>query len=306
MAETAENEITMLFQGKEVQYDNDGCSSVRVTWLVTLAEEKDDPETEAVKAVLNGTPDTWNGIGNRTARTTEILTLTSFKVEVEYSRDSDSGGGGGDSEEDKSSIAFEIGGNGTQKIFISQKTTRYPEKAPDYQGLINVQEDGSVSGVEVPASYFRFSETYKIAPRLITTLYTRNIGRCYMRVNKYPFRGYLPGEVRFIGCTGQRTGTSSSDMYQMTFNFEVSENYKDEEIRGFDQKISKRGFDYIWFTYHDVPFYVKEGDKVKTYKVKKANAAYVEEISKYADFGILRIPGVNVSKETKETGVAGD
>ncbi|OQA76894.1 MAG: hypothetical protein BWY31_04591 [Lentisphaerae bacterium ADurb.Bin242] len=304
MAGLMNNEISMLFQGKEVQYDDNGCTSVRVTWLVTLAEEKDDPETEAVKAVLDGTPDTWNGIENRTARTIEILSLTEFKVEVEYSRDGDSGGGSS-SEEDKSSIAFEIGGNGTQKIFISQSTKRYPETAPDYKGLINVQEDGTVSGVEIPASYFRFSETYRIAPSSITTQYTRNIGRCYMRVNKYPFRGYLPGEVRFIGCTGQRTGTSSSDMYQMTFNFEVSENYKEEVIQGFDQKISKNGFDYIWFTYRDDKVPVQEDGKEKIYRVKRAKAAYVEQISKYADFGILRIPGVNVSKETKATGNPG-
>lgn len=188
-------------------------------------------------------------------------------------------GGGGD-EEETSSFAFDTGG-GTMHRNQSLKTvSRTPSDAPDFNGAIEVDNEGNVNGVDVTMPVLNFTETHTMAASRVSTSYKRNVAALTGTVNKSSFRGFNAGEVLFLGASGTKRSKKSGAPWEITFRFAVSPNQTGLSV-GKLKISSKRGWDYLWVRYSDT---VSENRKNV---VKTPVAAYVEQVYPEGDFGNL-------------------
>lgn len=127
---------------------------------------------------------------------------------------------GGD--EDVPSFAFEFGGSTAKMLSFLAPPARFAPSgraAIDNNGFINVKEDGSVEGVEVPVPSFSFSLTRFISLPDFTTAYQNAVGNCVKRVNNAHFRGHATGTVLLDQATGSGRGQAK---VEITFRFSVS------------------------------------------------------------------------------------
>ena len=131
----------------------------------------------------------------------------------------------------------------------------------------------NVKASMLPLPVFKFSETHIFSPGTITTQFKKNIAEMTGRMNSMLFRGYEPGEVLFLGASGQRQGDDPEDMWSITYNFAVSLNQSYIAIG--DLTVSyKRGWDYLWAQYK--PADVTHGTVKRI--VNKPIAAFVERV----------------------------
>jgi len=207
---------------------------------------------------------------------------TAWEAVVSYGHLSNNSNDNNQEQWPASSFQFEI--SGTQQKFLHSFRTigvysPPGRRAPYFGGLINVTKD-SVEGVDLDVAVSTFSETHYFPPEFVTTNYMSFINRAYGRVNGYPFRGYAPDEVRFLGVSGSYKGNER--WVELTYRFAVSPNMDGLWI-GDIGPIWKPGWAYVWVRYED------QADSDAGALVKRPIGAYVEQVYPYLNFSSLGI-----------------
>lgn len=185
-----------------------------------------------------------------------------------------------DGEEETVSFAFDTGG-GTMHRNQSLKTvSKAPNDAPDFNGAIEVDNEGNVNGVDVTMPVLNFTETHTMSGSRVTTSYKKNIAALTGTVNRSSFRGFAAGEVLFLGASGSKRSKKASAPWEITFRFAVSPNQSSVSV-GKLKVSNKKGWNYLWVRYAD-----KVADNKKNV-IKEPVAAYVEQVYPEGDFGNL-------------------
>ena len=204
-----------------------------------------------------------------------------WKVKAVYA-DEDGGDDDDDDtgDEEEYSFAFDTGGGTMHRNTSIQTRSKFPNDAPDFNGAIEVDNEGNVNGVDVTMPVLNFTETHTMSGSRVTTSYRKTVAALTGTVNKSSFRGFASGEVLFLGASGQKRSKKSSAPWEITFRFAVSPN--EDSIKVGDLKVTNKfGWDYLWVRYADKV--AENGKNV----VKKPVAAYVEQVYPAGDFGNL-------------------
>ena len=210
---------------------------------------------------------------------TERVNKDTWKVKAIWKRE-DGGEDDDDDEEETSSFAFDTGG-GTMHRNQSLKTvSKVPNDAPDFNGAIEVDNEGNVNGVDVTMPVLNFTETHTMAGSRVSTSYRKSVAALTGTVNKASFRGFAAGEVLFLGASGTKRSKKPNAPWEITFRFAVSPNQSGLEV-GKLKISSKKGWDYLWVRYAD-----RVSDNKKNV-IKEPVAAYVEQVYPEGDFGNL-------------------
>jgi hypothetical protein len=179
----------------------------------------------------------------------------------------------------ESSFSFDTGG-GTTHITQSLETVASyapPDKdPPDFKGAIGVNND-SVEGTDITIPVYNFKETHYIPIALVTPAYKAILFYLTGKVNAFPFKGFAPGEVLFLGASGSQRGQED---WEITFSFAASPNATGLTV-GDITGIDKKGWEYLWVRYQDA----EDADVL----VKQPAAVYVEQVYPYGDFSLLGI-----------------
>ncbi len=179
----------------------------------------------------------------------------------------------------ESSFSFDTGG-GTQHITQSLETVNSyalpGEDSPDLKGVIGVNTD-SVEGTDITIPVYNFTETHYILVPLVTGAYKAILFHMTGRVNAAPFKGFVPGEVLFMGASGSQRGQED---WEVTFRFAASPNAVNLKV-GDITGIEKKGWEYLWVRYADA--------EDENTLVKQPIAAYVEKVYEEGDFSLLGI-----------------
>jgi hypothetical protein len=191
-----------------------------------------------------------------------------------------------------STYSFEIGG-GTFHITHSEKTVAKYTRATfpaNFGGAIGADYEGNVAGVDIETPVYDWSEEHKVPVQLVTPAWRKAVARMVGRMNQNAFRTFAPGEVKFGGCSGNK---SDKESVTLSFKFSAQENATADNpiiIEGFapqggggDHRIQKLGWDYLWM------FYTPMEDTQAKLMVQKLHSAFVERIRKFADFSFLGI-----------------
>ena len=211
---------------------------------------------------------------------TERVNRDTWKVKAVWKSEDDVGDDDGDGEEETSSFAFDTGG-GTMHRNQSLKTvSKVPSDAPDFNGAIEVDNEGNVNGVDVTMPVLNFTETHVMNASRVSTSYKKNVAAITGTVNSSGFRGFSAGEVLFLGASGTKRGKKNDSPWEITFRFAVSPNQSGLQV-GKLKVSQKKGWDYLWVRYAD-----KVADNKKNV-IKEPVAAYVEQVYPYGDFGNL-------------------
>ena len=210
---------------------------------------------------------------------TERVNRDTWKVKAIW-KSEDEGDDDDDDEEESSSFAFDTGG-GTMHRNQSLKTVaKVPNDAPDFNGAIEVDNEGNVNGVDVTMPVLNFTETHTMNGSRVTTSYKKSVAALTGTVNRSGFRGFSAGEVLFLGASGTKRSKKVNAPWEITFRFAVSPNQSSMQV-GKLKVSQKRGWDYLWVRYAD-----KVADNRKNV-IKEPVAAYVEQVYPYEDFGNL-------------------
>lgn len=210
---------------------------------------------------------------------TERVNKDTWKVKAIWKRE-DGGEDDDDDEEETSSFAFDTGG-GTMHRNQSLKTvSKVPNDAPDFNGAIEVDNEGNVNGVDVTMPVLNFTETHVMKGSRVSTSYKKSVAALTGTVNRSGFRGFSAGEVLFLGASGTKRSKRPNAPWEITFRFAVSPNQSSLQV-GKLKVSNKRGWDYLWVRYAD-----KVAENKKNV-IKEPVAAYVEQVYPEGDFGNL-------------------
>ncbi len=179
----------------------------------------------------------------------------------------------------ESSFSFDTGGGTTHITQSLQTVSRYAppgQTSPDFKGAIGVNND-SVEGTDITIPVYNFKETHYISVALVTPAYKATLFYLTGKVNAFPFKGFAPGEVLFMGASGSQRGQED---WEITFSFAASPNATGLTV-GDIIGIDKKGWEYLWVRYQDS----EDADVL----VKQPAAVYVEQVYPYGDFSLLGI-----------------
>ena len=138
---------------------------------------------------------------------------------------------------------------------------------PDFDGLINVSEDGP-AGVDVVVPTLSFTETHKFNPVDITEEKIAGWSNLTGTINNTAFRGFKKGEVLFKGVSGQ----TNAELVSLTFELDVARTCylsQNGSIKTID------GGNYMWF------FNLPQMDLVTGLTFQVPMAAYEEQVYYY-------------------------
>lgn len=231
-----------------------------------------DDGSDAYTALLDGSPIIYFGLVRQNANT-ERLAEEAWEGTVRY------GALEGPTFGDPS-FTFDTSG-GSQHITQSLGTVgAYAASGtpPSYQGAIGVTRDG-VEGVDITVPQYSFSETHYFPVAFVTEAYKQILFSLTGRTNVATFRGFLPGEVLFLGAGGSRRGL---DMWEITYRFAASPHATGLSV-GSITGITKGGWDYLWVRYEDVE------DTAAQAIAKRPVAVYVERVYPLGNFSLLGI-----------------
>ncbi len=253
-------------------------TEIEIPYFVFEAENEDAALSAArAKAASH----TVEGMVLDSVEVMERINKDTWKVKAIF-EDEDGGSDDDDSgnDEETSSFAFDTGG-GTMHRNQSLKTVaKVPNDAPDFNGAIEVDNEGNVNGVDVTMPVLNFTETHTMNGSRVTTSYRKSVAALTGTVNKSSFRGFAAGEVLFLGASGTKRSKKASAPWEITFRFAVSPNQSGLEV-GKLKISSKKGWDYLWVRYAD-----RVSDNKKNV-IKEPVAAYVEQVYPEGDFGNL-------------------
>tara|TARA_Y100001973_G_scaffold106824_1_gene188481 strand:- start:7391 stop:8296 length:906 start_codon:yes stop_codon:yes gene_type:complete len=218
-----------------------------------------------------------------------------FKVSASFATQSfaDSGGGGqsGTGNPLSRSRSFDTTGK-SEHITQALEETRYPASSPYMEKAIGVT-DTTVEGVDVVTPAFNWQEDYDVPADYITSTYIRAVAGLTGTVNNAYFRGFMPGEVLFMGVTGGQEWDAERGFgpWKLSYKFIASPNYgvptgvSGVALRpalsiGDISDIKKEGHDYLWVSYNDDVS--DEGLPLKTPK-----HVYVNQVYEKSNFALL-------------------
>lgn len=162
----------------------------------------------------------------------------------------------------------------TVRILASESTNKFPNVAatPDFKRLINVNNDGTVQGVDIEFAELGVTVTKQYTAATVTSAFKAKLQEAMNRVNSVIFRDYAIGTMRLRSVSDQDAG---SDNINITYEFLSLENRTGFTI-GDITNIDKKGHEYLWVRYKQ--------DRDATAKVIKKipQFVYVEKV--YLDF----------------------
>ena len=170
------------------------------------------------------------------------------------------------------------------------------EAGPSQGGAINVQEDGTVQGLDVKAPAFSWSQTQNYSLSAVNHSFKAMLASYTNCVNSVAFRGFAIGEVMFDGASGvlqtryDKVNNAPTQYWRITFSFTVQANTN--EMYAGVGPFQKNGWDYRWVKWNNTL-----GSKGKSDKTP--GAVFVEQIYRYKDLNQLPIinidPGTNTN-----------
>ena len=228
-------------------------------------------ETEVRTVALAGSPVSYNGLVRRTVEIAERLNNDAWKVVVHYDAPTVN-----EEQQPEPVTAFDSTG-GTQHITQSLATAgRYGPAASAQLGGAIGYDGENVAGVDITVPVWNWQETHYLTDaQLNTPAYYGLTGM----VNSDIFRGYQPGEVLFLGASGQKRGEGK---WEITFKFAASPNQVNITV-GSIGGIAKAGWEYLWVQYGETV------DAAVQMRIKRPVAVYVEQVYDTAPFSILGI-----------------
>lgn len=162
-----------------------------------------------------------------------------YKVSVPYSVDKHDTG--------SFKLSFDTTG-GTLHITASKETIQaYGSGATtaDYKQAIGVTGKEDVEGADVIIPVLKITATFRHPQGVITIPQIKNLGRWTGKVNSDTFLTFDPGEVLFLGATGDE-GTDQPT--EIAYHFACSENLTGLSIGGITG-IDKKGHHLYWIKY---------------------------------------------------------
>lgn len=220
--------------------------------------------------------------------TLDYLGDDAWQLKVTYIKE---GGEGDETEPLKRTRSFDTSG-GT--IHITQAIAeggdngekKYPEESPPLGGIIGLDLDAGVQGVDIVSPSFKWTETYDVPSAYVTNEYIRAVGKLTGTVNDAEFRGFPAGEVLFMGATGSHEWNEEKGdgPWTLTFNFVQSPNAGDGETLpaievGAITDIQKKGHEYLWVMYEPTV----EGGNL----IRQPMFVYVNKVYRNGDFSQL-------------------
>jgi hypothetical protein len=186
----------------------------------------------------------------------------------------------------KRARSFDTGG-GTHHITQAIEEERFGDNAPDQQKAIGV-DDERVSGVDIVVPALQWSETYDVPAVYVTAKWIKTVASLTGTVNASGFRTFAPGEVLFVGASGQQEWDEKKGdgPWSLAFKFIASPNAGEGgslpalSVGGIDD-IAKKGHDYMWVRY--------ESDVANDTVIKKPRHVYVNKVYRDGDFSGLGI-----------------
>ncbi len=182
-------------------------------------------------------------------------------------------------------VAFDTGG-GTAHILLS-KETLFKARAGggnpiDNERAIGLTKDG-VEGCDVPTANGEFTVNRK--RRVVTLGYLRTLLRMTGTTNKTTFWGFEPGELLFLGASGQGANGKG---WTCAFKFRFAENIPAGDARlvitpNLTITQAKPGHSYVWCTYADKP----DATRGEIYPLP--TQVFVERVVDEGDFRQLQI-----------------
>ena len=252
-------------------------TEIEIPYLVFEAADEDAALAAARSTAASRTV---SGMVLDEVEVTERVNKDTWKVKAIYKDEDSDDPDDPDEEEETSSFAFDTGG-GTMHRNQSLKTvSKVPNDAPDFNGAIEVDNEGNVNGVDVTMPVLNFTETHTMNGSRVTTSYKKSVAALTGTVNRSGFRGFSAGEVLFLGASGTKRSKKPNAPWEITFRFAVSPNQSGLQV-GKLKVSQKKGWDYLWVRYAD-----KVADNKKNV-IKEPVAAYVEQVYPDGDFGNL-------------------
>ena len=252
-------------------------TEIEIPYLVFEAADED---AALAAARTKAASRTVSGMVLDELEVTERVNKDTWKVKAIYKDEDSDDPADPDEDEETTSFAFDTGG-GTMHRNQSLKTvSKVPNDAPDFNGAIEVDNEGNVNGVDVTMPVLNFTETHVMKGSRVSTSYKKSVAALTGTVNRSGFRGFSAGEVLFLGASGTKRGKKNDSPWEITFRFAVSPNQSGLEV-GKLKISSKKGWDYLWVRYAD-----RVSDNKKNV-IKEPVAAYVEQVYPEGDFGNL-------------------
>lgn len=199
-----------------------------------------------------------------------------WQVTINYSKDGAEDG----TEPLKRARSFDTTG-GTQHISQAYGEMKFGTNAPDQQKAIGVDSNG-VNGVDIVVPQLQWQETYDVPNLYVTSAWIRGVSGVTGTTNSAAFRGFEPGEVLFMGCSGSQEWDDQKGRgpWNLSFRFVASKNVTGETI-GDISGVNKKGHEYLWVRY--------EESESQNVLIKKPKAVYVNKVYREGDFSVLGI-----------------
>ena len=252
-------------------------TEIEIPYLVFEAENED---AALAAARSKAASHTVSGMVLDEVEVTERVNRDTWKVKAIWKDEDSDDPDDPDEDEKTTSFAFDTGG-GTMHRNQSLKTvSKVPNDAPDFNGAIEVDNEGNVNGVDVTMPVLNCTETHTMNGSRVTTSYKKTVAALTGTVNSSSFRGFSAGEVLFLGASGTKRSKKPNAPWEITFRFAVSPNQSSLQV-GKLKVSNKKGWDYLWVRYAD-----KVAENRKNV-IKEPVAAYVEQVYPTGDFGNL-------------------
>ena len=252
-------------------------TEIEIPYLVFEAADED---AALAAARTKAASRTVSGMVLDELEVTERVNKDTWKVKAIYKDEDSDDPDEPDEDEETTSFAFDTGGGTMHRNQSIKTVSKVPNDAPDFNGAIEVDNEGNVNGVDVTMPVLNFTDTHTMNGSRVTTSYKKTVAALTGTVNSSGFRGFSAGEVLFLGASGTKRSKKPNAPWEITFRFAVSPNQSSLQV-GKLKVPNKRGWDYLWVRYAD-----KVADNRKNV-IKEPVAAYVEQVYPTGDFGNL-------------------
>lgn len=234
-----------------------------------------DSDIVAIDSVLDsttyGVPITWDGLAQQTIAV-EQQGPTIWYATVTYGSNSSDGGG---PTAGSITYSFETSTESVRIMQSLQTVSVTPTDGISFQGGINIREDKSFEGVDIPVPVSSFSYDFKLTSGTWNATYIANVEQAVGKVNSDLWHGRNPGEVMLVGVAGSE---STDGQPTLSFRFKFQQNTT-VNVPGIGS-VSKDGHDYLWVYREKVAENTNDDFKV----LPKAKAAYVERLFQRVSF----------------------
>lgn len=167
------------------------------------------------------------------------------------------------------------------------------DPAPNFGGLINVNENGEPEGVDVVSPTFEMVCEMVRPAREVTLAHQVACFLATGRFNATTFRGFAVGEVLFMGAELVPRGGGEEPDYDCTYKFAVSPTIVDGTIDTLDEggaaaeigPFDAYGWDYVWARSS------RREDTAARALATHTTSAHVERLYDSVDFDVLGLRG---------------